>query len=285
MGNYNSKYHYNKFPESEGILYKNIILHQIGDIYCGETSQIPEHVQYCSEITCAVAGEGRTIVNGRSMPLGKGSVNIVFPGDTHEIISEADTPLRYYFFAFTLLPNHPAYENYQKFIGEHTNSQRTAKDSIGIIDTLTKCLSEISADREFSNALIEAYALEIIVNLLRVFNGGVSTYSSEISKSDEIVFRLINYVDRNITSIKGIGEVYAHIGYSASYVSHVFLKYMGISPARYLYDARMNHALQLIKKNTSITDVADILGYSSIHPFCRAFSKKFGKPPSHFFPS
>jgi AraC-like DNA-binding protein len=48
----------------------------------------------------------------------------------------------------------------------------------------------------------------------------------------------------------------------------------------YLNDHRMEHARQLVLEgHTSLTDIADTYGFSSIQHFSTAFKKKFGMSP------
>lgn len=48
-------------------------------------------------------------------------------------------------------------------------------------------------------------------------------------------------------------------------------------------DLKMKEAKKLIReKNHSVTQISDMLGYSSIHNFSRAFKKKIGFSPIEY---
>ncbi len=61
----------------------------------------------------------------------------------------------------------------------------------------------------------------------------------------------------------------------------IFKKAFGISPYQYLIDVRLNWAFQQIKQQQqSISFIAHETGFADLSSFSKAFSKKFGFPPS-----
>jgi AraC family transcriptional regulator len=61
----------------------------------------------------------------------------------------------------------------------------------------------------------------------------------------------------------------------------IFKKAFGISPYQYLIDVRLNWAFQQIKQQQqSISSIAHETGFADLSSFSKAFSKKFGFPPS-----
>ena len=68
------------------------------------------------------------------------------------------------------------------------------------------------------------------------------------------------------------------MGYSYSYLSHIFSARMGQSLKEFFAALRASEATELLKKK-SVTEVSAIMGYSSIHAFTRAYRKLCGEPP------
>lgn len=279
----NVRYHYDKRPAYEGISLNNIVLHQIGDLFCKYDTVINEHSQNCIELTCVISGKGITYINGKEYPLIPGEINVVFPKDSHQIISDPVDPLRYYFFAFSLLEGHPLYATLHTFQKTHTNEDRFFKDTLNIRGAISNSLAELYSPSEFSRILLETYVTQIIVHTLQGFDKTHSTYRPDINDKKSLAFSMANFIDKNIESIGSIHDVYKNFGYSSSYLSHIFAETVGISPSEYLHTSKMDLAMRLLKQNQSVTKTAETLGYSSIHPFCRAFKKKFGLSPSEIF--
>ncbi|THU40443.1 helix-turn-helix transcriptional regulator [Niastella caeni] len=73
-----------------------------------------------------------------------------------------------------------------------------------------------------------------------------------------------------LAKIAGINEFKLKQGFKALYNNTVF---------GYLSDYKLNQARDLLVSKSSIKEVADQLGYSSVQHFNSAFRKKFGLPP------
>ena len=67
-------------------------------------------------------------------------------------------------------------------------------------------------------------------------------------------------------------------GYSYLYLSHFFSQKMGKSLKSFFTVLRMNTATELLRKKR-VTEVAEILGYSSIHSFSRAYKQFCDEAP------
>ena len=279
----NVRYHFDKRPAYEGISLNNIVLHQIGDLFCKFNTVVNEHSQGCVELTCVISGKGITRINGKEYPLVPGEINIVFPKDSHQIISDPVDPLRYYFFAFSLLDAHPLASVMYAFQRKHANENRFFKDTLNIRGTISNALAELYAPNDFSRILLESYVTQIIVHTLQSFDANHTTYRPNLNDKKSLAFSMANFIDKNIDAIDSIHDVYKNFGYSSSYLSHIFADAVGVSPSEYLHHAKMELAMRLLKQNHSVTGTAEALGYSSIHPFCRAFKKTFGLSPSEVF--
>jgi AraC-like DNA-binding protein len=77
----------------------------------------------------------------------------------------------------------------------------------------------------------------------------------------------------------------AAVGMSRSRFAERFSELMGDGPMGYLADWRLQRALVLLSKpRTNVQEVAHAVGYQSAAAFTRAFSQKFGAPPSDYRP-
>ena len=75
----------------------------------------------------------------------------------------------------------------------------------------------------------------------------------------------------------------AAVGMSRSRLAERFSELMGDGPMGYLADWRLQRALVLLAQpRANVQDVANKIGYHSAAAFTRAFSQKFGMPPSEY---
>ena len=66
-------------------------------------------------------------------------------------------------------------------------------------------------------------------------------------------------------------------------VCKIFRENKGQSPMEYYMELKMREAKKLIRENNyTISQISDMLGYSSIHNFSRAFKKAVGLSPTAY---
>ena len=73
------------------------------------------------------------------------------------------------------------------------------------------------------------------------------------------------------------------LGFSKSYLKSSFKKATGFSVMQYFIKLKMDKAKKLLsQRKYSVTEIADILGYASIHYFSRQFKISTGMSPSEY---
>jgi AraC-like DNA-binding protein len=97
----------------------------------------------------------------------------------------------------------------------------------------------------------------------------------------DTVYAIIRYIENNIFDIDDIRTIASSLGYSYSYISHLFKERTGVTLQRYIGLKKHEKALELLKYgNLSVTQVASQLQYKSVQSFSKAFSRTMGFPPS-----
>lgn len=83
-----NRYHFNN---DFGILRDcgTLLLKQVGEMLCGAGAGSPEHAQTFAEVTFAASGRGVCRTDGVAAAIGPGDCYLSFPGETHEIVSDA----------------------------------------------------------------------------------------------------------------------------------------------------------------------------------------------------
>jgi AraC-like DNA-binding protein len=273
----------NRFLQ-KGKCYGSVCLYQFGDIQSQEDSVVAEHIQPCFEITYAVSGKGMSIVNGNEMPMVKKDICVSLKNDTHSIVSDSQDPLRYFFLAFNLQVSHPLFQKFKAFQQNIKSSPvRIQNDRFNIQDIFVRCLGEFSSPNEFSDVIIEGGLNQIICYIFQNYSLQNYSYHPKYERQELLIYKVISYIEENILEMNTVGDVYNHFNYSPSYLSHIFSRFMHKTIVQYINDCKMEKALVLIESGDhSLTEIADILGFSSIHSFSRAFKTKYSLPPTRF---
>ena len=87
------------------------------------------------------------------------------------------------------------------------------------------------------------------------------------------------YINQNIAgelTVKGIADAF---GLDRSYLSRCFKKKHGISMKKYIINARMSKASELLKKGMSVKEAAFLSGYDDALAFSAMFKRTYGIPP------
>ena len=82
-----------------------------------------------------------------------------------------------------------------------------------------------------------------------------------------------------------MSEVSRELGYSREHITRKFTKAYHITPAQYFTTRKMNSALSELLKGKSVSEVSEMMGYSSPYAFSKAFKKHFGLSPHNYLPT
>ena len=285
MRDYNSRFHFNNVFRDKEKRFGDLKLYQIGELYCQNNSIVPEHRQDVFEITYVTDGKGACFTNGCKIDLKKGDIHVSLANDRHSIQSDSVEPLRYYFLAFELYLSHPFYNRLKQFEHDFASAKkRTCVDKFNLSEIFVRCLAEFANPNEFSELLVEGFLNQIIVYTFQDYNFEEYTYHPVINDKENLVYNLINYIEENLLSIKSMDDIFHNFNYSRSHLSHIFSAFMGVSLYSYLTECKLKKAAELLKSGQyTITQISELLGYSTIHSFSRSFKLKYGVSPNSFF--
>lgn len=258
-----------------------IKLFQIADVHCKTSNDsLNQHKQWCHEITFVYGGEGVILHNGHRQSIKSGQVHICFDEDIHQIIPSRSSSLRFYCIGFTLPPENPL-----STLLEEVRKRIASDDSVlsGCADLQSAFHSALGAlytenQTEVTRA-VAANTLNYIIStvLSRFLNKEPGGYNN-ISIKESLLYYVISYLKNNVHQINALSSLSEDTGYSYSYLSHLFSQRMGQTLKSFFASIRMDAADKLLAEK-SVTEVSELLGYSSVHAFSRAYKSVRGCPP------
>lgn len=108
-------------------------------------------------------------------------------------------------------------------------------------------------------------------------NTKISYYANYSEEMEKILLML----STDLSEFPGIRKMSRMLHINTTTFKKMFSLKTGTSPLRYWHKMRMEKAHQmLLSSNLRPSDIADYLGYSSLHAFDKAFKKHFGIPPT-----
>ena len=156
------------------------------------------------------------------------------------------------------------------------------------IYTLIKTfVTESTSQIPYMNSLMLCLLQETIIRLLqsefigkkndRPVTGARQHYQ------DELLEKILAYIDETIFEPLSIAELCQKFSMSRSSLQILFKENMDISPKKYINEMKLEKSRQMICENKyTISEIALMLGFNSIHYFSRAFTQKYHMAPSEY---
>ncbi|PYI54372.1 AraC family transcriptional regulator [Paenibacillus flagellatus] len=135
--------------------------------------------------------------------------------------------------------------------------------------------------------LIKMYLEMLFIRLIRLNRTAPAkvklTPITKENEQRELVKRILDYLDAHLPENPSVDELCAEFALSRTQLRAVFREHTGCGVAEYVGRLRIERAKTYIREETSnVTEIAERLGFSSIHYFSRQFKKATGMSPSEY---
>lgn len=272
------RYEYDKANFDEPMRFDAYRIYQMGDICTDASYHCGRHRQVCHEIAYVLKGEANVICDGRKYSVKAGDVIFTPKGVVHDIYSRSDDYHSHYigFMIKGGLGEDKYLEDY------YNNATHGATSGIRSVKyAFYNLLSNMYNNDEFSTKMLADSIRALLVTSLRSFRGDRDWhYSADMGNTHNILIsQVCAYIDSSVENKEALKELSEHFNYSYSHISNLFSRAMNMSLKEYFLMRRHEMACELLRSGLSVTDVAERVGYSSIHAFCHFFTKREGTPP------
>lgn len=281
------KFHFNNEFFLEPQLYEYISLYQLGDLSCNGGYEIESHRQYCYEISYIVSGKGQYYTNGKAYSLKEGDIYLNLPGEIHTGIADTVDPYRFFYVGFNFCggeTDQNPFLHIQKMLDQVKNP--VVCDKLDIRTHFINIMHEMINIKDYSSLMLNAYLHQIIILAYRnFFDVWEREYLPEktVDHAKQVIYQIINYIDNNLYEIDKLELITERLGYSYSYLSHIFTRETGLTIQKYFNKKRFEKAIEWLRDdNLSITEIADRLQYQTIHSFSKAFKKYLSISPTQY---
>lgn len=156
------------------------------------------------------------------------------------------------------------------------------------IQTLIKdFVNESSSQIPYMNSLMLCLLQETVIRLLQseFIGHAVQHPVTEVRQhyQDELLNQILAYINETITEPITVAEICQKFSLSRSSLQILFKENMQQTPKKYISELKLDKSCQLIRENKyTISEIALMLGFNSIHYFSRAFTLKYGIAPSEY---
>lgn len=280
-----TKFHFrNNFFEKPRS-YNDLLIYQIGEALCEISTELNNHTHLeWFELSYVLSGKGEIFTNNIGSPVSKGDIYISLPKEIHRIASDNSEPLRYFFVAFNVAENSPFAPLLERCLSLIANEKMRVYHSDSVLWHFQHLLFEFKQQSSIQNLIFEHELKTVILKVLAMIEPGDSApYRPQHNNKQLLCFNIMDYIDRNITSMENAMCLSDVFGYNYTYLSRFFKKVTGENISSYITNKKLNLAKNMLEDgNLSVTEIANELLYSSIHVFSRAFKDKFHMSPSEY---
>lgn len=231
---------------------------------------------YIWEITFVDKGDMYNVAGDTTYKMSQGDIMIFIPNQPHEQYADSDVSTCYVTLSFEM-----DFKETDIFDGQLFHADKVSRDLIA------KIIEEGRENKIYSSDLMLCYLKELIIRLIR--SKKIENYvkhADTLAKNaveNDIVAMAKAYVEKNIFSHINVPQIAKSIPVSDSYLSSVFKKNTGLSLVSYINTQKLEKAKDLIRAGQkSFTQIAQDLGYGSVHYFSTKFKKQFGITPTEY---
>lgn len=130
-----------------------------------------------------------------------------------------------------------------------------------------------------SDEYTETVAAHIKLLLITLAGKGESAKASD--NPEAFIFsEAVEYMEENLSSNLKISDIASHIGTSVTVLKRIFSRYSGIGIHKYFLKLKLKRASELLSGGKTVTETADLLGFSDQGYFSKAFHRETGTSPS-----
>ena len=247
------------------------------------------------EMVYVDSGKVNAITNGKARTLSQGEVIFHRPSELHAHISNRKDPNCMLVISFSTKSE--AMSFFQKKIFSLDKTAKTlltlflseARRALGSIpsDYANPTAPDFSSSQSGSLQLLECYLTEFLLILRRraVDNDDAvkkAEHSRELAESS-IIELITAYLNENLYASLTLSDICTKFFMGKSQLCKLFSEHIGEGPIEHYHRLKTQEAKRLLLSGEySVTRISDMLGYSSIHNFSRAFKNCVGISPTEY---
>ncbi len=235
------------------------------------------HTHLCAELFYVTGGQGSFVVGSEVFPVSQGDLVVVNPQVEHTETGIASHPLEYIVLGVDGLEFSLEHNGDQQFYLTHFRSAFPQ-----VQHYLQEMLQEAGTRAAGYEAICQNLLDILIVLLTRITDHSAHLIPAVIhAGKDSATVR--RYIDSHFKEPLTLDQLAELVHINKYHMVHNFTRDYGISPIRYLLRLRLEESCALLRStNHSMSQIAQIAGFSSSSYFSQIFRKTFGISPSDY---
>ncbi|MDL2294727.1 AraC family transcriptional regulator [Ruminococcaceae bacterium OttesenSCG-928-D13] len=235
------------------------------------------HAHQCTELFYVISGKGAFLVEELNFPVEPNNIVIINPNVQHTETAVRNNPMEYIVLGM----------EGGEFLLKESDDKRFCIFDCGdsgteILGMLNEMQDELQSKQQYHGIVARNLLENLSVKLLRYRSVSLQRQAPAKKASREcaqVKHYIDNHFKENIT-LDLLSEL-AHV--NKYYLVHSFAREMGVSPINYLIQKRIQESRYMLQNTGySISEISQILGFSSPSYFSQSFSRINKMSPREF---
>ena len=234
------------------------------------------HTHNHMELFYIVGGKGQFLIQDQLYPVSANNLVIINPNIPHTEVSLNAQPLEYIVLGI---------EGIELANTENAGGQFSILDHFESVE-FSGCLRNILREMEQKNTgyedVCQAYMEILIIRLMRSTALSIPVEPQTVSRNQQCA-AVKRYIDQHFKESLTLEQLAEEAHMNKFYLSHAFKKEYGVSPINYLISCRIEESKYLLAEtDLSLSQIAQLLGFSSLSYFSQVFRRTQGSSPMEF---
>ncbi len=166
----------------------------------------------------------------------------------------------------------------QEVVGNLLSYARDCYKNLQVSDTGYRMYMECFNHSKTYSHMIETYITQLFLLLYDDNSDADVLYTPETIVFNTAVKCMSRQLNKNVS----VDEIAYECNVSTSTLKRIFTKYAGMSVHKYFITLKMQAAVDLLNKGTSVTEISEKLGFAGQSYFSAAFKRELGISPAKY---
>jgi len=228
------------------------------------------HFHEDCEIYINLSGDVSFMVENSVYPVMSGSIIITRPYEYHHCVYHNNKLHKHFWILFSCAGNEHLLDLfYNRKAGENNHLMISADKTEELISL---CHKMTAGNADEAEKYCRFFRLLSLLNNADVVNSVDDSYPAD-------VLYAVNYISTNLASGITISSLAKKAHVSINTLERHFLQTVNISPSAYIRKKRLANAVRLLSKGKTVTEAAEMSGFSDYSNFISLFKKTYGMTP------
>lgn len=234
------------------------------------------HTHNHLELFYIIGGKGQFLIQDQLYPVNVNNLVIINPNVPHTEVSLNAQPLEYIVLGI---------DGIELRTSAASNGQFSILDQFESVE-ISGCLRNILREMEMKSTgykdVCQAYMEILIIRLMRSTALAIPAQPQAVSANRQCA-AVRRYIDLHFKEALTLDQLAEEGHMNKFYLSHAFKREYGVSPINYLISRRLEESKYLLAEtDLSMSQIAQLLGFSSLSYFSQVFRKTQGLSPMEY---